>query len=148
VTLVVSLAIAFTSSWKMTLIMLGLFPIIGAAFGVQISAVQKETSDVMEATNRAGSIASQAILNIRTVVAFNLEAFTSKTFEESLQFPLANSIRKVSQLNLNFFPVTTFIRLFIHTKGSRHRYRNGIRPIRYSWWGRPCILCRRRVDTK
>ena len=93
VTLVVALAIAFTSSWKMTLIMLGLFPVIGAAFGVQIAAVQQVAAKAQEATNYAGSVASQAILNIRTVVAFNLEEFTKGTFAESLEMPLASSIR-------------------------------------------------------
>ena len=87
VTLVVALAIAFTSSWKMTLIMLGLFPVIGAAFGVQIAAVQQVAAKAQEATNYAGSIASQAILNIRTVVAFNLEDFTKGIFAESLELP-------------------------------------------------------------
>jgi len=93
VTLIVALAIAFTSSWKMTLIMLGLFPVIGAAFGVQIAAVQQVAAKAHEATNYAGSIASQAILNIRTVVAFSLEDLTKNTFAENLELPLSSSIR-------------------------------------------------------
>jgi ATP-binding cassette, subfamily B (MDR/TAP), member 1 len=104
VTLVVALAIAFTHSWKMSLIMLGLFPLIGMAFGIQISAVQKAALGVTDATNLAGSIASQAILNIRTVVAFNLETQSKDNFAESLLLPLSSSIKRgvVTGLGMGF----------------------------------------------
>jgi len=67
VTLLISLAVAFYMSWQMTLIMLAMLPVIGASFAIQASFVQNASGAAVEATNQAGNIASQALLNIRTV---------------------------------------------------------------------------------
>jgi ATP-binding cassette subfamily B (MDR/TAP) protein 1 len=94
VTLAVSLAIAFYQCWEMTLVMLGLFPIIMTAFAVQHKLVTSSAGTAMEATNEAGSVASQALLNIRTVNAFSLEESLAVKFEKYLVKPLAQFIRK------------------------------------------------------
>jgi ATP-binding cassette subfamily B (MDR/TAP) protein 1 len=72
VTLAVSLIISFTNSWEMSLMMLGLFPLIGGAFALQHIFVTQQAGSSMEATNEAGSIVSSTLLNIRTVNSFNL----------------------------------------------------------------------------
>jgi len=87
VTLIVSLIISFTNSWEMSLMMLGLFPLIGAAFGVQQHFVMAAAGSSMEAANEAGSVVSSTLLNIRTVNAFSLVIFIpSLTF-----FSLSNT---------------------------------------------------------
>jgi ATP-binding cassette subfamily B (MDR/TAP) protein 1 len=73
VTFTVAFAIAFYQCWQMTLVMIGLFPLIGAAFAVQHAFVSQAAGAAMEATNEAGQVASQALLNVRTVNAFGLE---------------------------------------------------------------------------
>ena len=73
VTFAVSFAIAFWECWEMTLVMVGLFPLIGAAFAIQHSFVSQAAGAAMEATNEAGQVASQTLLNIRTINAFGLE---------------------------------------------------------------------------
>ena len=78
----------------MTLVMLGLFPIIGMSFGAQMAVVNGAAASAIEASNQAGALASQALLNIRTVAAFGLEAHVSENFAEKLDVPLQQYIRK------------------------------------------------------
>jgi hypothetical protein len=77
VTLLLSLGVAFYQSWVMTLVLLALLPIIGLSFGLQASFVQGASGAAMQATNDAGNVASQALLNIRTICAFGLEQVCS-----------------------------------------------------------------------
>jgi ATP-binding cassette, subfamily B (MDR/TAP), member 1 len=94
VTMIVAFIIAFYYCWEMTLLMFGLFPVIGAAFGVQHTLVMRAAGSAMEATNEAGSVASQTLLNIRTVNAFGLEKMSIAEFEKRLVGPLAQFVRK------------------------------------------------------
>ena len=93
-TLLISLAVAFYMSWQMTLVMLAMLPVIGASFAIQASFVQNASGAAVEATNQAGNIASQALLNIRTVFSFNLEMQTLDKFSALLNEPRKQSIRK------------------------------------------------------
>ena len=94
VTFIVSFAIAFYQSWEMTLVMIGLFPIIIAAFALQHKFVTSSAGSAMNSTNEAGSVASQALLNIRTINAFGLEKVLAKSFEERLVEPLKQFVKK------------------------------------------------------
>jgi len=73
VTLGVSLALSFWHCWQMTLVMLGLFPLIGLGFAIQHMFVTKAAGSAMTATNEAGSVATQTLVNIRTINSFGLE---------------------------------------------------------------------------
>jgi hypothetical protein len=73
VTVMVALAISIYECWQMTLVMAALLPLIGAALAVQTRLVAHAAGDAAEATNEAGQVASQALLNLRTVNAFGLE---------------------------------------------------------------------------
>ena len=94
VTFAVSFAIAFWECWEMTLVMVGLFPLIGAAFAIQHSFVSQAAGAAMESTNEAGQVASQTLLNIRTINAFGLERIALDQFESKLVKPLQQFIRK------------------------------------------------------
>jgi ABC-type bacteriocin/lantibiotic exporter with double-glycine peptidase domain len=94
VTFIVSFAIAFYQCWEMTLVMVGLFPVIGAAFAIQHKFVSQAAGASMTATNEAGSVASQTLLNIRTINAFSLERQSLMTFEKFLVQPLQQFIMK------------------------------------------------------
>ena len=104
VTFIVSFAIAFYQCWEMTLVMIGLFPLIGAAFSLQHKFVTSAAGSAMSATNEAGSVASQTLLNIRTINAFGLEMMLAKSFEEHLIVPLQQFIKKgfVTGLGMGF----------------------------------------------
>ncbi len=74
--------------------MLGLFPMIGAAFGLQHLLVMRAAGSALEATNEAGSVVSQALLNVRTVGALGLEPIARRNFAALLAAPLAQFVRK------------------------------------------------------
>ena len=104
VTFVVSFAIAFYQCWEMTLVMVGLFPVIGMAFALQHKFVTSAAGASMTATNEAGSVASQTLLNIRTIHAFSLEGISAVSFEKNLVEPLKQFIKKgtVTGLGMGF----------------------------------------------
>lgn len=69
---------ALIASWKLTLVMMPVFPVIYAAtrFSAQISATwETETNTMAEA---AGSVFSEAFMNIRVVRALTLESYFSR----------------------------------------------------------------------
>lgn len=94
VTLTVALVLAFVQSWEMTLVMLGLFPVIGLAFGIQHAVVTKSTGQALEAINVAGSVVSQTLLNMRTINAFGLESISLSIFQKNLIEPLNQFVKK------------------------------------------------------
>ena len=104
VTFAVSFAIAFYQCWEMTLVMVGLFPVIGLAFTLQHKFVTSAAGASMTATNEAGSVASQTLLNIRTINAFGLENVSLLAFQKNLVEPLKQFIKKgtVTGLGMGF----------------------------------------------
>ena len=104
VTLIVCFTIAFSKCWQMTLVMLGLIPLIGGAFALQIAFVSGATADTGESTNAAGAEVSEALLNIRTIGAFGLEGKSSARFGTHLDVPLQQFIKKglVTGLGMGF----------------------------------------------
>lgn len=104
VTLCVCFGIAFSQCWQMTLVMLGLIPLIGGAFAVQAVFIQSAVSSSTNSTNLAGSEVSEALLNIRTINAFGLEGSTQQRFCKQLDAPLKQFIRKgmVTGLGMGF----------------------------------------------
>jgi ATP-binding cassette subfamily B (MDR/TAP) protein 1 len=104
VTLLVGVGVALYQSWQMTLVMLGMIPIIVASFAVQQSVVMGASQKAADASNQAGSIASQALLNIRTVAAFALESLSIHIFTTYLEAPKEQTIRKgkITGLGMGF----------------------------------------------
>jgi len=94
VTLTVAFGVAFYQCWEMTLVMLGLIPLIAGAFGVQASFVQGGSADSLKSTNAAGAEVSEAVLNVRTVGAYGLEGFSAQRFSGLLDLPLKQFTRK------------------------------------------------------
>ena len=84
--------------------MVGLFPVIGMAFALQNKFIASAAAASMSATNEAGSVASQTLLNIRTINAFGLENMSAVSFEKNLVEPLKQFIKKgtVTGLGMGF----------------------------------------------
>jgi ATP-binding cassette subfamily B (MDR/TAP) protein 1 len=94
ITVVVSLIISFVKSWHMTLIMMGLIPLITLGYAIQEKLVSGNTEETMQATNEAGAIVSQSLMNIRTVTAFGLEDYSLLAFGSYLIVPLQQYTKK------------------------------------------------------
>ena len=94
VTFIVTFVISFIECWEMTLIMIGLFPLIGVAIMLQQKFVTSAAGSAMTETNEAGSVVSQTLLNMRTINAFGLERVSVSLFAKNLVGPLEQFIKK------------------------------------------------------
>lgn len=78
------LIIALVKSWKLALVMLACFPLMGAAGVTMLLALKKATTKSQSVYASAGAIAEQALAAIRTVSAFSLQARFTKRYDEKL----------------------------------------------------------------
>ncbi len=93
-TLAVSLILAFTASWELSLVMMGLIPLIGLSFGMQMKFIQKAGGDAAGKLNHAGSIVSASVLQVRTVAAMGLEDHMFRHLVEAFEIPMVQSKKK------------------------------------------------------
>ncbi|KAI0233433.1 ATP-dependent translocase ABCB1 [Lamellibrachia satsuma] len=80
--LLVSLLVAFLSSWKLSLVVLLFIPFFVAAGIARGKDVQGSAQRSMRAAEQGGKIASEAISSIRTVAALTIESKFEHTFDE------------------------------------------------------------------
>ena len=90
-TISASLILAFYYSWKLTLIVIGLAPlmVVTGAINMQVLKGMSQKSEKFE--KAAGSMISDTVCNIRTVKSFGNEALFLKTFSNRL-----NEVYKMS----------------------------------------------------
>ncbi|KAI0217659.1 ATP-dependent translocase ABCB1 [Lamellibrachia satsuma] len=80
--ILVSLLVAFLSSWKLSVVILLFIPILIAAGFAHGKDVRGSAQRSMRAAELGGKVASEAISNIRTVAALTIESKFKQTFEE------------------------------------------------------------------
>ncbi|CAD5117759.1 DgyrCDS6505 [Dimorphilus gyrociliatus] len=88
------LVIGFTQSWRLSLIVLAMSPIIAASIVVLMSTMKKMSQKELKAYGHAGSIASETFGAIRIVFAFGAEKKHSDEYEEKLSVAKTTAIRK------------------------------------------------------
>ena len=84
-TIVGGILYLFLISWKLTLVMLSVVPLVavGARFyGVKIKNLSKKTQDALA---RATEVAEESFSHIRTVRSFSKEALQSKAYAERIR---------------------------------------------------------------
>ncbi|KDO21962.1 hypothetical protein SPRG_12828 [Saprolegnia parasitica CBS 223.65] len=79
-TLGVAFGIGFYYSWEMTLAMLGIFPILGAASYVQMQMMSGHGKALNEGDTKAGSLLAESINSVRTVASFTMESNVHQTY--------------------------------------------------------------------
>ncbi|TMW62693.1 hypothetical protein Poli38472_005311 [Pythium oligandrum] len=81
-TLATGFTIAFYHSWKMTLVMLAIFPLLGAASFIQAKMLMGGSAKHSQngSDTKAGALLSEAISGIRTVASFHLEDFVTRQY--------------------------------------------------------------------
>ncbi|BFI30403.1 autophagy-related protein 9 [Marchantia polymorpha subsp. ruderalis] len=83
----IAVVISFVLQWKLTLVMLSIFPaLVGSAFGENLF-LKGFAGDVAKAYARATQVAGEAVANIRTVAAFNAEDKVRGLFDQELVGP-------------------------------------------------------------
>ncbi|OZJ02078.1 hypothetical protein BZG36_04954, partial [Bifiguratus adelaidae] len=102
VTSIVGLAIAFSASWKLTLVVLCLVPFI--AFGTFYeSRIHRGYEDETKmAYEESGEIAAESFKEIRTVAALTKEKFFEKKYSANIERPHRLAIKKAWTSSLGF----------------------------------------------
>ncbi|OQR83920.1 ATP-binding Cassette (ABC) superfamily, partial [Thraustotheca clavata] len=83
-------------SWQLTLVMLCVFPLMLIGWATRSKAF--EGTKVSDTLTRSGSLATEAIVNARTVSAFGLQEKLVSQYDDMLDEPLKDGIRE-SQVN-------------------------------------------------
>ncbi|KAH9068971.1 hypothetical protein Ae201684P_004668 [Aphanomyces euteiches] len=92
-TLAVAFGIGFYYSWQMTLALIGVFPILGAASFVQMQMMSGHNKKLNDGDIKAGALLSEAINSIRTVASFTLEKILHEQYEGHLILSASKDVK-------------------------------------------------------
>ncbi|CAJ1977942.1 unnamed protein product, partial [Sphenostylis stenocarpa] len=87
------LIIAFTASWRMTLIILVLVPLYGMNVYVQTKSMKGFSPDVKIMYEEASQVANDAVRSIRTVASFCAEDKVMELYKNKCEGPIKSGIR-------------------------------------------------------
>jgi ATP-binding cassette subfamily B (MDR/TAP) protein 1 len=91
--LVAGLVIAFTASWRITLVVLAIAPLIAVGGAIQIKMMTGGLEDSKKAFEECGAVATEALSAPRTVAAYGLQGATLAAFDVALNKPTKANIR-------------------------------------------------------
>ncbi|CAM6101411.1 unnamed protein product [Calypogeia fissa] len=94
VTVIVAFAIAFMLQWKLSLVLVGAFPLIIAANVFEQWILTGFAKDHAKAYERATQVAGEAVSNIRTVAAFSAEEKVEALFIKELEGSAKQSFKE------------------------------------------------------
>ncbi|CAG8595233.1 12948_t:CDS:2, partial [Acaulospora morrowiae] len=77
--------IAFIKSWKLTLVIFGLIPLMAITSGIMNKLTSRYTTRSLDFYSIAGTIAEEAISTVRTAMAFGTQKKLSKHYEVHLE---------------------------------------------------------------
>lgn len=90
-TFIASYIIAFTASWKMTLVVSGAIPVIVIATGIQVNLIIRFSQQEGASYANANQIASEAVGAVRTVTAFSMQDQVTRLYDHQLVGPTKES---------------------------------------------------------
>eukprot|EP00929_Paragymnodinium_shiwhaense_P085714 TRINITY_DN46138_c0_g1_i1.p1 TRINITY_DN46138_c0_g1~~TRINITY_DN46138_c0_g1_i1.p1 ORF type:complete len:1350 (-),score=293.49 TRINITY_DN46138_c0_g1_i1:173-4222(-) len=86
-------SVGFYRSWKLTLVMLALIPVMVIVMGVAVSTMTGNLKKQQEYYAKAGGVAETSLGSIRTVAAFGGYAYELKKYSEELTNAAKNGVR-------------------------------------------------------
>jgi ATP-binding cassette subfamily B (MDR/TAP) protein 1 len=89
-----AIAIAFSKSWRLALVLLGAFPLLVLGGWFEFKAVAQVQKGGNKDLENAGELLSESIGATRTVAAYGLQPRTYAVFSAALQAPLDSGLRR------------------------------------------------------
>ncbi|KAF4666751.1 (ABC) transporter [Perkinsus chesapeaki] len=94
--LIAGLTIAFFGTWKLTLVMIAVLPLMAAAGGIQMAVLLGMDKNKSADSLAANQVASDAVQNIRTIRALVSEQWTRNLFQDLLKRAVPQQARTSS----------------------------------------------------
>ncbi|WKY13008.1 hypothetical protein Q1695_004099 [Nippostrongylus brasiliensis] len=106
-----SVILAFTYSWRITLVCVGVGPMSAITMAIMSRISAPSMQGLMSVANEAGAIAEEAIMNAKTVASCNGQKHMVKKYEQQLKTGRRFAIRY--NFTNGFFEGFTFFQLYI-----------------------------------
>ncbi|GBG24499.1 ABC transporter B family member 3 [Hondaea fermentalgiana] len=94
VTIALTFALAFSYTWRLTLVLLALFPLLVIGGGLQFAVMTTFAKQDEAALAEAGQVLQESISGIRTVTAFSLRKRVVSLYDSFLDGPTRLAVRK------------------------------------------------------
>ncbi|KAF5175694.1 Abc transporter b family member [Thalictrum thalictroides] len=100
--LLISFIVAFVVEWRVSLLILGTFPLLVLANFAQQLSMKGFAGDTAKAHAKTSMIAGEGVSNIRTVAAFNAQDKILSLFSHELRVPQLRNLRRSQSAGLLF----------------------------------------------
>ncbi|KAF8390241.1 hypothetical protein HHK36_024766 [Tetracentron sinense] len=100
--LLISFIVAFIVEWRVSLLILGTFPLLVLANFAQQLSLKGFAGDTAKAHAKTSMIAGEGVSNIRTVAAFNAQEKILSLFGHELRLPQLRSLRRSQSAGILF----------------------------------------------